>query len=383
MNTPFTLGPLCLQNRIVRSATYEGFGDAEGCVSPELARLYAPFFQDSAGMVITGFTFVSEQGRAMHPRQCGMTSEAHSRAWKNVVAACHDQGSATRMILQLAHAGRQTLQRVTRQPVVGASNRRCTYFRETVEPATPHMLAQIIEDFAAAAARAQEAGFDGVQLHAGHGYLLHQFISPWTNTRADEWRAPEKLLRDIADAIRARCGRDFALLAKMSVADDRGLTPRRVAEVIAVTDFDGVELSYGTMEHALNIFRGGCPARDAFRVNPFFKRIPRLLRALALWRVRCWQKPFTPCYNLRDAQWIAARVQTPVWPVGGFRNTNDIAAALKSGMPLVSLCRPFIAEPHLLRQLQNWKSACVNCNRCAIYCDAPEALTCRKEFQHG
>lgn len=385
---PLPLRNITLPNRLVRSATYEGLGLSDGTPSPELADLYTRFAIAGTGTIITGFCFVSQEGRAMQPGQCGCDTDEKTVAWKTLVRCVKAEVPEVKLVMQLAHTGRQTRRAATGHPVVGASSRRCRYFRENVHPLTADGIGRVIGDFAAAARRAQQAGFDGVQLHAAHGYLLHQFLSPYTNTRRDEWRDGTRLLAAVLRAVKASCGPSFSVFAKFSAADERGLTVadtvRQIQSVAA--DLDAVEISYGTMEFGLNIIRGGCPVERAFEVNPLLRSIPRVLRGLFrrlfLSEILSRQIPFEENYNLAAATQIAGRVGIPVFAVGGFRRAAALRAALTDyRMAAVSLCRPFICEPDLARQLRlndGWTSACTNCNLCTINCDAPQPVCCAR-----
>ena len=132
----------------------------------------------------------------------------------------------------------------------------------------PAKIAAVIEEFVAAAKRAQQAGFDGVQLHAAHGYLIHQFLSPHVNTRRDAWGQDRfAFLRNIITGIRSGCGPSYPIFAKISAGDGylRGVTPALAAQYAGEMEREGVaalEVSFGTMDEALNIFRGAIPNRS-------------------------------------------------------------------------------------------------------------------------
>lgn len=389
--TPLALRNITLPNRLVRAATYEGLGEPDGTPRPELAELYTRLARAGTGTIITGFCFVSQEGRAMQPGQCGIETNAKIAAWQSVVRHVKAAAPAARLLMQLVHAGRQTRRISTGHPVVGASSRRCLYFRERVRPLADADIRRIVSDFAAAARRAQRAGFDGVQLHAAHGYLIHQFLSPYTNTRTDAWAEGIRFLIEIMSAIKNTCGAAFPVFAKFDGADDRGLTVSDTIRHIRAVEsgLDAAEISYGTMEFGLNIIRGGWPVERAFEVNPLLQSVPRPLRGLfrrfVLAPIMKRRIPFEENYNLAAATQIAKQVSLPLFAVGGFRQASSLRDALANHrLAAVSLCRPFLREPDLARKLRaddEWVSACTNCNLCTVSCDAPHPVVCVQEHK--
>ena len=387
--TPLHLRHVTLGNRIVRSATYEGRGDADGVPGPDLADVYIELAQGGVGAVITGFAFVSQAGRAMQPRQCGIDSDAKVAPWRQIVSRVRESSPGIRLFMQIAHCGRQTRAEATGLPVVGVSSRKCSYFRQRVRALNDASVLAIVEQFGEAARRACEAGFDGVQIHAAHGYLVHQFLSPWTNTRTDRWSEPTLFLREIVRAVRTTCGDTFPVLVKLSATEDRvpGIRVEdtiRTARVLEELDVDALEVSYGTMEYALNIIRGRWPVDAVLRSNPLYSRVPAVMRKV--WKAVCLPiylkrlLPYQEGYNVGAAAQIKQSTSIPVIAVGGIRSLDTMVTCLAAnGVDGVALCRPLVCEPDLparLRDGRATRSSCCNCNLCTVYCDTPQATRC-------
>lgn len=389
LKSPLELKRIRLPNRFVRSATFEGMCDAGADPAPELAGLYARLARGGTGTIITGFAFVSRRGRAMHPGQCGIECDARVEAWRRITEEARHGGRDVRLIMQIAHAGRQTRSTVTGMEAVGPSSKPSPYFRNPVRAMEAGEIEGAIAEFASSARRARDAGFDGVQIHAAHGYLIHQFLSGHTNHRGDRWGEPNLFLSEVVRAVLKECGDGFALLVKLSGADDNrhGVRPEQTVATARMLDglgVDAIEISYGTMDKALNIFRGGAPVDAVLDVNPLFRGVPGFLRPL-------WKRlvaplytrslfPMSPNYNLESAAAVARAVATPVFTIGGTRTLDDMAECMSRGMQAVSMSRPLVADPAFARRLLDGKttaSRCTNCNLCAIYCDGTEGLKCR------
>lgn len=384
--SPLKIGNITIQNRLIRSATYEGMADENGNPLNDLGHLYDKLAKSGLGAIITGFCYVSKQGRAMHYYQTGIDSDDKVEKWKNIINKAKSNNPEVKIFMQLAHTGRQTLQKITKQEVVGASDIKCSYFKENVRALKEKEIEKIVDDFGLAAQRAKLAGFDGVQVHAAHGYLIHQFISSYTNNRKDKYSDKSLLLIGVLKKIKQTCGKDFPILLKISHSDDRGLTNEDAINIISKIEnlADAVEISYGTMEYALNIIRGDCPLDDILVINQLFNKIPTLFKSI--WK-RIFSKrftskfiPFTKNYNLKAATEIKKHTKLPIINVGGVRDINDMKEVL-CHVDAISMCRPFIIEPNLVEKIKTnnfTKSKCINCNKCAIYCDSENHLQCYK-----
>jgi len=388
------IGNVQLKNRLVRSATYEGASDEYGFPQTRYLNIYKTLAKNNVGMIITGFAYISAIGRAMHKAQAGIDSYEKVEFYKSVTSEVHKYNCP--IILQIAHTGRQTLKSVSGETPISSSAIRSVYFREKPRPADESDIKDIIGQFVFAAQLAQEAGFDGVQIHAAHGYLLHQFLLPDTNKLKGNYGINKqtglgtKLLEDVFDGIKAKCGNSFLILIKISGGHDLSNSfPiskfEQLIKFLNIKKFDAIEISYGTMDYALNIFRGDLNLETVFRYNPIFMTDSRLRKYFSELFVKYFLTPklkvFTPAYNFCFAQRAKQLTDIPIISVGGFRSKDEIENAINSNYTdLVGLSRPFICEPDfavkLLHSSGNYSSQCKNCNECVFMCDSGMPTIC-------
>lgn len=388
------IGKLLLKNRIVRSATYEGASDKNGYPNQKYFSTYKTLAKNNVGMIITGFSFVSRIGRAMQPCQAGIDLKDKIKFYRQITDEVHKYNCP--IIMQLAHSGRQTLKSETLSTPKSSTTKRSIYFREKPKLISQNEIELVIEQFKNSACFAEEAGFDGVQLHAGHGYLLHQFILPETNILGNEFGIDKstgigiKLLDVIFDHIKDNCGSSFPVLIKIS--GDHNLSnnfyPAKFDSLIKFLDekqFDAIEISYGTMDYPLNIFRGDLDVKIIFKYNPIFKTENKFKRKIYKTLINKLIVPkfigFSPMYNLHFAERAKKITSIPVISVGGFRSKQEIEFAISNKLTdFVSLARPFICEPDFVNKMlqaeDDYKSKCKNCNKCVFMCDSGRVTTC-------
>ena len=392
---PANMGTVRLKNRIIRSATFEGMGNEEGLPGFLYKKMYVNLARNGVGGIITGFNFVSEEGKAMQPGQTGLASALSIPYFREVVNGVHQYDC--KIFAQLAHTGRQTRSSDTGKPVVGASEKKSMYFKSKPRKLTTEEVCGIINKFALAALHAKQAGFDGIQLHAAHGYLIHQFLLPCINNRKDIFAVDPtteigtKFLDIIIDKIREQCGWDYPILIKISGSDDYGKNSFSANQFIRLINFlnekkvDGIEISYGTMDQALNIIRGQIPTDIILNHNPVYntnKKLNRwLLKNIIFPTVKKRLKPFAPMYNLQYAKEAKKHTRIPIISVGGYRSSRDIKYVIKNGnADFVSMSRTFICEPDFVEKMklnENYISKCVNCNYCTVMCDTNNPTKCR------
>lgn len=369
-----------LQNRLIRSATHESIAESSGAPSAGHEKLYTGLARGGAGAIITGYAGVQQDGRTSYPGMLMMHDDVLIPAYRQLTDAVHRHG--TPIILQLAHCGRQTRSAVTGMKTVAPSAQKDLIFNEERPHALEeHEIEAVIANFVSAAGRAVKAGFDGVQIHMAHGYLLAGFLSGYANRRRDRWGGTTenkfRIVSEIFRRIRQEQG-NFPVFAKINGFDHRrgGMRAQEavgIARLLEASGCSAIEVSSGTIEEGLSIMRGPKFPAEALLASHFrFKSIPEPLKKAVAPLLRAAMpspKPYRN-YNLEAAKAIRAAVSIPVIAVGGIHTMEEISAALESGAAdYVSMSRPFIIERDIVRRLQEGKqtaSRCIMCNYCAI-----------------
>jgi 2,4-dienoyl-CoA reductase-like NADH-dependent reductase (Old Yellow Enzyme family) len=391
--SPMTIGNLILKNRLVRSATYEGAADRNGVPGENYLAMYRELARNGVGMIITGFAYIARPGRAMQPLQAGLDEREKIRFFQKVTDEVHQHNCP--IVVQLAHAGRQTLASSTGVRPVSSTGKRSVYFREKPRMLDARGAYDIAEQFATSALYAQEAGFDGVQLHAAHGYLIHQFILQDVNRLTHEFGVDAttgigtKLLDEIIDRTRLKCGAAFPILVKLSGDIDYSdrFYPTQLIHLLQYLNSKqvaAIEISYGTMDYALNIFRGDMQLPLLWKHNPLFKTTSRLKRAFYAAYIRRSivpkLRPYSAMYNLEYAELAKKHTDIPVISVGGFRSRGEMESVITARKAdLIGLSRPFLCEPDFAVKLQeanDYTSPCTHCNRCVFMCEAGRVTRC-------
>jgi 2,4-dienoyl-CoA reductase-like NADH-dependent reductase (Old Yellow Enzyme family) len=337
---PYRLGPLVLRNRFVRSATTSYWSDEEGNIRPEIVSLYRKLSEGGAGLIIKGHLYVTNTGKA-HAGMAGISEDHHLHGLKALTEAVHQQECS--IVAQLNHAG--LLSVVDR---AGPS--------EYVEQAwkaralSGSEIRDIVEAFGDAAEKALMAGFDGVQIHGAHGYLVSQFLSRLTNRRTDEWGGSlEKrmhLLLEVYDEIRRRVGLNTPVLLKLNCDDfsPDGFTVEDSAKVAQTISNKGVD--------CIEVSGGGVGRR------------PELLARAASNDPELKEATFSG-YAMRIRE---ATKPSPLALVNGIRTRRCMDVIVREGTAdLISMSRPFIKEPDLVRRLEAGQQAakCTTCNTCS------------------
>ena len=358
---PADVGGVSVRNRIFRSATEEGLADGAGLPTEALTRRYEALAKGEAGCIITGYIGVSKEGESSIRGMCLLDSDDKVPAYREMVERVHAAGAP--IIAQIAHCGRNG--RMGRAGKVGRLS-------ET-------QIRQIVDDFAAAARRCREAGFDAVQLHCAHVYLLAEFLSPTTNRRRDRWGGSTenrfRVVSEIMLRIREECP-GYPVFVKMNGSEAEGYRKSveeavRVAALMELAGVAAIEVSCGINNRRLGAIKGQIPTDMILQEWPGVAELPAFAKAAL--------RPLVPLvigrpksdrlYNLEAARRIKAQVSAPVILVGGVAGTRDIEEALAGGMDAVSMCRPLILEPGLVRKIKTSKQTqarCIKCNYCLV-----------------
>lgn len=360
---------LSLKNRLVRSGTYEACMSEDGKVTDEMLDLYRRLAFGGVGMIITGHMCVSPRGKASPRMSCAYDDRFIGEIAK-IAEAVHGAGNGCNVVAQLSHAGRQVALENEVAECVGPSVVPSPVLKKVARELSTDEVRGLAEDFAAAIARVKEAGFDGVELHAAHGWLLSSFLSPYTNRRSDRYGGSLKgrtlVLREIVEGAKEKVG-DFPILVKINCEDHveggvgRGNFSELAAEMESI-GFDAIEVSGGMWD---------CLARSEQELGFFPLPIPEARTRIA--------RPEKQSYFYSYAKDLDLSI--PVILVGGNRNVERMEEICKGGaVSFFALARPLISEPGLPNR---WLSGvgpettdCVSCNSCLIIVKSDKPVAC-------
>ena len=374
------LSGITLKNRIIRSATHDGLADENGAPSDKLIAKYEHLAKNGVGCIITGYAAVSRNGVSPYPRMMKIFDDGVIEKYRELTEDAHHHG--TPVILQIAHCGRQTSTKAIGLQKVAPSNVLHAFYPDKAKVLTDNEILGIIDDFVAAAVRAEKADFDGVQLHGGHGYLLHDFLSPYGNRRKDRWggtlenrcRIVEMIIRGIKEKTA------LPVWIKLSAEDNRKNGMRidssvEICKRLEAAGCDAIEVSCGTVQDGMNTMRSKLMPMDAvFRYREPCASFPKLLNKIALPAANLInplirQPSPLENFNVENAATIKNAVSIPVIVVGGIHKVSDMESILSEGKAdCISMCRPFICEPDLAKKLANGQSEakCIMCNYCGL-----------------
>jgi 2,4-dienoyl-CoA reductase-like NADH-dependent reductase (Old Yellow Enzyme family) len=352
---------MTLANRFVRSATWEGMADNEGICTPKLIGLMKRLAEGGVGLIITSFAFVTREGQAA-PWQMGAADGDFLPGLKEMTDAVHRANG--KIALQIAHGGCYSATQLTGREALAPSTHEAG-----VVPACREMtvaeIAQVVAAFGKSAAMAKKAGFDGVQIHAAHGYLLSQFLSPFFNKRRDDFGGSienrARIVLEALQSVRKAVGDEYPVLIKINSEDfvENGLTVDEMLYVAAQLEkggIDAIEMSGGT------VYASG--AFSAIRTGAF-------------------DTPEKEVFYRGAAARYKEQIGVPLMLVGGIRSFAVAEKLVTDGLAdYISLSRPLIREPALVNRWKSGdlrKASCISDNACFGPTLKGEGLYCVRE----
>ena len=377
MNVLFTsqmVGNVEIKNRFIHSATYEGMADPDGRVTKNLIKRYHQLAQGGVGLIIPGFMYVHPLGRAYNAPM-GIHSDDMIEGLTNLVKAVHEFHS--KIIFQINHAGQQTSPKdIGQTPLAPSSSVRdpINFFKPRQMDETD--IKEAANAFADAAERAVKAGADGIQVHCAHCYLINQFLSPFFNRRQDKWGGSSenrfRFLKQVIQSIQEKVPDDFCITVKLNTNDftpKPGITPELAVEYAGMLKdlgVDMIEVSCGSSTFSyMNMCRGDVPVKEMVQSMPFWKK------PVAWFMIHSLKGKYDldEGYNTIAARSIRPVIgDIPLAIVGGMRTLDKMSQAVTDhDADLISMSRPFIREPFIIKKFKENKRdkvACVSCNRC-------------------
>lgn len=364
---PTRIGNFEIKNRFIRSATYYALSDSDGFISDASVDLMKNLAANDIGLIITGYAFVIKHGQVFSDMN-GIDQDDHIVPLKRMTKAVHDLEG--KIVMQIAHGGSGAQTAAAGSGKYLAVSPLSGLPEGARQPAemTDAEIEEIIDAFGQAARRVQEAGFDGVQIHGAHGYLGTQFLSPNMNQRQDKWGGSlenrARFLTEVTRAIKKQVGQDFPVMIKLGCrdyhADNSGLTIEEGAEAARLLENEGIchiEVSHGVLDR---IYR---------------KQLADI------------STPEKEAFLLPDAKAVREKTGIPIGLVAGMRSLPVMEEIVVSGIcDHISICRPFIREPDLIKKWKNGgtkKADCISCRGCfnidesgkkAVYCRQLEIL---------
>ncbi len=382
--TPGRIGTAEIKNRVVMAPMVMGTANMDGTPGEQMIRYYEERAQGGVGLIITEATRVDEHTGVLAPRQLAMSSDRHIEPFAKMARRIHRHGA--KIFCELHHPGRQTLSILTSTwrmsslagkmfnsywslffkiaqkrdlvekthllpPVAAPSAIPCRLERQKTRALTVKEIIHIEDEFAEAALRVKKAGGDGVELHGAHGYLIQQFLSPYTNRRTDEYGGSfENRMRFITNIIlkiREKCGADFPLIVRLSVDEfyrelgepENGYTLEeglKIAKRLEELGVDALDVSSGTYE-----------------------------------TMNYWLEPteFECGWRKNLAQAVKAQVQVPVLAANLIRSPEQAEQQLADGVQdFISLGRPLLADPFWAQKAADGRAADIKRCICCLWC---------------
>ncbi|ELR66927.1 putative NADH-dependent flavin oxidoreductase [Photobacterium marinum] len=347
MSTLFSearLGNMTLKNRFIRSATWENLATEDGHMTDKLYAIYEELAKGEVGLIVTGYANIVEEEKP-NAGMMGMYNDSFIDEYKKLTELVHSHDS--KIVMQLAYGGTKTTHNVGERVIYAPSEVPERGTGTLGKAMTKNEINYIVQAFAQASRRAQESGFDGVEIHAAHTYLINQFLSPYYNRREDEYGGSldnrMRFLLEIYTEIRKLVGNEYPILVKLTASEffEGGLSfdeTRIICKKLEAIGVDGIIIS-GNIHGKANTMIGESFDGHTLQEEGYF-------------------------HEYGDV--ISQDVNVPVITVGGLSDIDAIEKiADKTNIQYFALSRPLLAEPHLLKRWKEGSRAPVDCERCS------------------
>lgn len=367
---PTALGPVRLRNRTVKAATFEGRAP-HGQVTDELIDYHLAVTRGGVGLTTVAYLAVAPEGRT-HREQI-VVGEPTLAGLTRLADAIHESGAA--IAGQVGHAGPVANGRSNGVRAISASRMPSPLSMQLIRSATEADLTRVTKAYVAASRLLVRAGFDVLELHMAHSYLISAFLAPGLNRRKDGWGGSlanrARLGRQVARAVRDEIGSDAAITAKVSVGDGfrGGVTTDEGIEYAQLLEADGtldaLQLSGGSsLMNPMYLFRGEAPVREFAATMPL---LVRLGMKTPVGRSFLKAYPFEEAYFREKALRFREAVSMPLMLLGGINRLATMEQAMADGFDFVAMGRALLREPDLVDRLQSGRATagvCIHCNRC-------------------
>ncbi len=340
------LGKLLVKNRFVRSATWENMTTEDGHLTAKLIKIYDELAKNDVGLIITGYANVVEEEQPNHGMM-GIYNDSFINEYQELTKLVHSYNS--KIIMQIAYGGTKTTYNLGNRTIYAPSEVAERSTKVTGKAMTKEEIGYIEDAFADAAARVRQSGFDGVEIHAAHTYLINQFLSPYYNKRTDEYGGKlenrMRFLTEIYRKTREKVGSDFTIIIKLTSSEffDNGLSfdeTRKISRKLETLGVDALDIT------------GNIHGKARTMIGQEFDNY----------------KLQSEGYFSEYAKVISKEVSIPIITVGGFKDIDVMEKILnESNISFFGLSRPLLAEPDLIKR---WKSGdkrkamCISCSKC-------------------
>jgi 2,4-dienoyl-CoA reductase-like NADH-dependent reductase (Old Yellow Enzyme family) len=366
---PAKLGPLTLRNRIIKAATFEG-ATPKRVVTDRLIDFHRRVAAGGVGMSTVAYCAVAPDG-GTDGRQILLTDDAVP-GLRELTDAIHAEGAAA--CAQIGHAGPVANPLGTKLPALAPSRILAPIAMRRTHAATEDDIARVTNDFANGARVAVAGGFDAIEVHVGHNYLLSAFLSPKLNKRKDRWGGTlenrARFARQVASRVRDAAGAGVAITAKLNMSDGvrGGFDVDESVAFAQMLDHDGaldaITLTGGSsLSNPMYLFRGDAPIEEMALTMPKMMRLGFRVFGRRFFKTY----PFEEAYFLPMARLFQAAVKTPLVLLGGINNAKTIQGALDEGFAFVAMARALLREPDLVARMKadpSVEATCIHCNKC-------------------